>query len=154
NSAFGYLDPVRQRPTLAIRGGMLADRLIVESGRVRAVEVIGPEGPARIEAGEVVVCAGAYGSPALLLRSGIGPPEPLRALGIDPVHPLPEWGRTCTTTPPSCSPTAARRRSSRHSRPSSTVVARSARRGRSPRGAARGASAPSTCTSTRWPAPT
>ncbi|SRR5579884_32742 len=92
NSAFGYLDPVRQRPTLAIRGGMLADRLIVESGRVRAVEVIGPEGPARIEAGEVVVCAGAYGSPALLLRSGIGPPEPLRALGIDPVHPLPGVG--------------------------------------------------------------
>jgi choline dehydrogenase len=57
------------------------------------VEVLGPGGPARIEAGRVVVCAGAYGSPALLLRSGVGPADELRALGIEPLLPLPGVGR-------------------------------------------------------------
>jgi choline dehydrogenase len=88
NAAFAYLDPVRDRPNLTIRGNVLADRLVLERGRVTAVEVITPSGPARVEAGEVVVSAGAYGSPALLLRSGIGPADQLAALGIEPLHPL------------------------------------------------------------------
>jgi choline dehydrogenase len=57
--------------------------LRLEGSRVIAIETIGPDGPLTIEAGRVVVCAGTYGSPAILLRSGIGPDSELRALGID-----------------------------------------------------------------------
>jgi choline dehydrogenase len=54
----------------------------LDGNRVLAIEAIGPEGVVSIEAGRVVVCAGTYGSPAILLRSGIGPPSELGALGI------------------------------------------------------------------------
>jgi choline dehydrogenase len=59
------------------------DRLRLEGGRVIAIEAIGPDGPVTIEAGRVILCAGTYGSPAILLRSGIGPDSELRALGIE-----------------------------------------------------------------------
>jgi len=59
------------------------DRLRLEGSRVIALETIGPEGPLTVEAGRVVVCAGTYGSPAILLRSGIGPDAELHTLGIE-----------------------------------------------------------------------
>jgi choline dehydrogenase len=93
NTAFAYLDLVRQKPNLTIRGGVTVDRLIVERGKVTAVDVLGLNGPARIHAGRVVVAAGVYGSPAMLLRSGIGVPEELQARGVKPVHALPGVGR-------------------------------------------------------------
>jgi choline dehydrogenase len=83
NSAFAYLDPLRGNNCLTIWGGIQVDRLRLEGGRVIAIEAIGPDGPVTIEAGRVVVCAGTYGSPAILLRSGIGPDSELRALGIE-----------------------------------------------------------------------
>jgi len=83
NSAFAYLDPLRDNDRLTIRGQMQVDRLLMEGKRVIALEVIGPDGPLTIEAGRVVVCAGAYGSPAILLRSGVGPDAELHALGIE-----------------------------------------------------------------------
>jgi choline dehydrogenase len=99
NTAFAYLDPVRDSPNLTIRGDVLADRLIVQGTRIRAVEVLGPDGPARVEARQVVLSGGAYGSPAILLRSGIGDPDELRALGIAPVHALPGVGRNLQDHP-------------------------------------------------------
>lgn len=93
NTAIAYLDPVRARPNLTIRGRVLADRVVVEGGRAVAVEVVGPEGPARIETGQIVLSAGAFGSPAILLRSGIGDPDELRALDIQPIHALGGVGR-------------------------------------------------------------
>jgi choline dehydrogenase len=92
NAAFAYLDPVRHKSTLAIRGHVLVDRLLLQGSRVVGLEVIGPDGPARIEAGQVVVAGGTYGSPLLLLRSGIGDPERLRAAGVTPRHALPGVG--------------------------------------------------------------
>ncbi len=93
NTAFAYLDPVRGRPNLTVRGDTPVDRLVVERGRVTGVVVAGRDGPARVEAGRVVVAGGAYGSPAVLLRSGIGDPTELRAAGVEPVHELPGVGR-------------------------------------------------------------
>ena len=93
NAAFAYLDPVRSNPHLTIAGNVTVDRVRTQSGRATAIDVIGPNGPATIEAGRVVLCAGAYGSPAILLRSGIGPAEELRALGIEPVANVPGVGR-------------------------------------------------------------
>jgi choline dehydrogenase len=93
NSAFAYLDPVRDRANLTIIGNTLTDRLIVENGRVTGVRVIGPDGVTTIQAGRVVVCGGTYGSPAILFRSGIGDPVVLVSNGIAPVHELPGVGK-------------------------------------------------------------
>jgi choline dehydrogenase len=83
NTAFAYLDPLRGNDCLTIRGQIQVDRLRLEGNRIVAVEAIGPEGPLTIEADRVVLCAGTYGSPAILLRSGIGPDANLRGLGIE-----------------------------------------------------------------------
>lgn len=85
NSAFAYLDPVRQKGNLTVIGDTLADRLLISGDRVTGVRVIGPNGPVTIEAGRVVVSGGTYGSPTVLLRSGIGDASALRGAGITPV---------------------------------------------------------------------
>ncbi len=91
NAALAYLDPVRTRPTLRICGDAPVERLLVRGGRVRGAVVRGP-GEAVVEAGRVIVCAGAYDSPALLLRSGIGPAGDLAAVRIPVVADLPGVG--------------------------------------------------------------
>jgi choline dehydrogenase len=83
NSAFAYLDPVRGSERLTILAHTQVDRLRLEGSRVVSLDVLGPDGRLTIEAGCVVMCAGTYGSPAVLLRSGIGPASELRALGIE-----------------------------------------------------------------------
>jgi choline dehydrogenase len=86
SSARGFLKPVLNRANLRLETNVLVDRLIVENGRAvgvrftRAGETL--EARAR---GEVILCAGAIGSPHLLQRSGIGPAEWLAPLGIDTV---------------------------------------------------------------------
>jgi choline dehydrogenase len=85
NSAFAYLDPLRGNECLTIRGEMQVDRLRLDGSRVIALEAIGRDGAVTVEAGRVVLCAGTYGSPAILLRSGIGPDSELRALGIETI---------------------------------------------------------------------
>jgi choline dehydrogenase len=89
NTAFAYLDPVRGDDRLTIQPNTQVNRLQMEGSRVVALEVIGPDGPRTVQAGQVVVCAGTYGSPAILLRSGIGPADDLRALGIETKLDLP-----------------------------------------------------------------
>ena len=66
----------------AVRADTPDERVLVERGRATGVELAGGE---RITAGEVVLCAGAVGTPRILLRSGIGPADALRAAGVD-VH--------------------------------------------------------------------
>jgi choline dehydrogenase len=89
NTAFAYLDPVRVGGRLQIAGDTLVNRLQLEGGRAAALEIVGPDGAETIEAGRVVLCAGTYGSPVILLRSGIGPAADLRALGIESILDLP-----------------------------------------------------------------
>ncbi len=82
STALAYLAPARDRANLTVRGDAHVGRVLVEGGRAVGVEVITADGPERIEAGEVIVSAGSILSPALLWRSGIGPADQLRALGI------------------------------------------------------------------------
>lgn len=87
NTGMTYLsDAVRARPNLTIRSQTLVDRVGVENGRAVAVILAGGE---RISGSEIVLSAGAYGSPAILLRSGIGPTAELEALNIPVVANLP-----------------------------------------------------------------
>jgi len=82
--ADAYLRPVLGRPNLTVETGCLATRLHVRHGRCTGVSYLRGGAPARAEASaEVIVCAGAVGSPQLLMLSGIGPAPQLRALGID-----------------------------------------------------------------------
>ena len=71
NSAFGYVDPVRDR--LVVVGDAPVERVLIRGSRVAGVAVPDGQRLEEIRASRVVLCAGAYGSPAILLRSGIGP---------------------------------------------------------------------------------
>jgi len=72
NTAFAWLDPVRASSRLIIAGDTIVDRLSVDGDRVVAVEAIRDGIRHRIECDRVVIAAGAYGTPAILQRSGVG----------------------------------------------------------------------------------
>ncbi|MCW2709228.1 MAG: hypothetical protein JWM22_3070 [Frankiales bacterium] len=85
----GYLEPARDRTNLTVVGNTVVDRVLFENDR--AVGVVAIRGGETVEyrAAEVVLSAGAVHSPTILLRSGIGPAEDLRRLGIDVIADLP-----------------------------------------------------------------
>lgn len=79
-----YLEPARHRQNLTILGDSLVDRVIIDkSGQVAIGVRFKYAGEWReAEGGEVILCAGAIQSPAILMRSGIGPADDLLRLGI------------------------------------------------------------------------
>ena len=89
NAAFTYLAPARARPNLTLVPDALVDRVLVADGRAIGVRIADGR---EVRGREVVLCAGAYGSPAILLRSGIGPAADLRALAIPVVADRPGVG--------------------------------------------------------------
>jgi choline dehydrogenase len=93
SSARGFLKPVLNRPNLRLEKNVLVDRLIVENGRAAGVRYIqnGQIVEARTK-GEVILSAGAIGSIQVLHRSGIGPADWLKPLGIDMVLDRPGVG--------------------------------------------------------------
>ncbi|MER5197275.1 GMC family oxidoreductase [Streptomyces sp. NPDC002755] len=92
NTAFGYLDPMRGSGNLTVAGGVTVDRVVLEGGRAVAVDVRTDDGARRIGADLIVVAAGAYGTPEILLRSGIGPADHLGEAGVPVLHQLPGVG--------------------------------------------------------------
>jgi choline dehydrogenase len=96
--AEGYLKPALRRPNLTVVTGALATRVLVEGGRARGVayrlhgEGTGDEEEA-IASRDLVLSAGAIGSPHLLQLSGIGPRDALEQVGVGVVHELPGVGR-------------------------------------------------------------
>ena len=103
SAAKAYLTPHRGRPNLQVFTDTLTTRVLTESrdGRPCAVGVEvrpdGGRGPLQTlplkPGGEVLLSAGAFGSPQLLMLSGIGPADHLRAHGIAPVLDLPGVGQ-------------------------------------------------------------
>ncbi len=93
SAARAYLRPALHRPGLVSQTGALVHRILVEKGRAVGVEysVRGQKKEARADA-EVIVSAGAINSPQILLLSGIGAADDLRAVGIQPIHDLPGVG--------------------------------------------------------------
>jgi choline dehydrogenase len=85
STAIAYLLPARHRLNLTVRGGCTVNRVLFEGGRAIGVEVESGGEMQRVYGRRVTLSAGAIASPAILLRSGIGPEADLRALGIQPV---------------------------------------------------------------------
>ena len=91
NAAKAFLKPICQRANLEVLTGVQVERVLLEEGRARAVlaRLPGQAEPQRLVARrEIVLCAGAIGSPTLLQRSGIGPRGLLEGLGIGVRHRL------------------------------------------------------------------
>jgi 5-(hydroxymethyl)furfural/furfural oxidase len=84
-TSVGYLTPaVRARSNLRVITGRIAERVLFDRRRaVGALVAPASGGPAEVwKAGEVIVCSGAIHSPALLMRSGVGPASDLTKLGV------------------------------------------------------------------------
>jgi choline dehydrogenase len=92
STAFAYLMSARERSNLAIQPHSLVDRVLVEGDRAVGVEVTDGPGRRVVRGRRIVLSAGAIGSPAILLRSGIGPGAALDEFDITPVVDLPGVG--------------------------------------------------------------
>jgi choline dehydrogenase len=77
---------VRARPNLTIRSGAEVDCVVIKDKRAIGVKFVDGE---VLQAGEIILAAGTFGSPAILLRSGIGPSQHLQELGIATIADLP-----------------------------------------------------------------
>ncbi|WP_067250259.1 GMC family oxidoreductase [Microbacterium resistens] len=91
NTWMAYAQPIAQRLTIVT--GREVHSVIVEDGRARGVRLGEGAEAEELRADEVVLAAGAIGSPVILLRSGIGPREELEGHGIDVVVDAPQVGR-------------------------------------------------------------
>jgi pyridoxine 4-oxidase len=93
-AADAWLTPVvRGRGNLSILTHSQALRFVLNGGRARGLEVVGRHGSMQVLADRVVLCAGALESPALLMRSGIGPQAVLEAAGVRCLIDMPDVGR-------------------------------------------------------------
>ena len=94
SSARAYLGPARGRANLTVETGALVHRIVVRGGRAIGVQYArGRQVLTALANEEVILSAGAYGSPQTLLLSGIGAADELRGMGVTPVHDLPGVGR-------------------------------------------------------------
>ncbi len=100
STAEAFLKSAAQRHNLEIITGALVERIVFDGSRAVAVEAqVKGERRRFAAAREVIVSAGAMGSPALLMRSGIGLAEALKALGITVVQDAPDVGRNLQEHP-------------------------------------------------------
>lgn len=99
STAIGYLSAARARPNLRILPETFTRRLVVSGQRVTGVEVERDGQTATITGKLIVLCAGAIQSPAILMRSGIGPRDQLTQLGIDVMWDVPGVGQNLSDHP-------------------------------------------------------
>jgi choline dehydrogenase-like flavoprotein len=100
STARAYLRPATARPNLTIRIGALTTRILIENGKATGVEYRcnGKQQQVRAER-EIVLSAGTYNSPQILMLSGIGPADHLRSAGVRPLHDLPGVGQNLSEHP-------------------------------------------------------
>ncbi|SDG80399.1 GMC family oxidoreductase [Microbacterium pygmaeum] len=93
NTWMAYLKPVRDADNLTIVVGAEVHSVIAEGGRATGIRYRVDGHDEELRADEVILAAGAIGSPAILLRSGIGPADELQELGIEVVKDAPSVGK-------------------------------------------------------------
>jgi choline dehydrogenase len=96
NSAIAYLDPIGERSNLHILSDTTVCKILISKNRAAGIVARHGGETIEVQAGEVVLSAGAIKSPHLLMLSGIGAAEELRSFGIPLVHELPHVGRNFT----------------------------------------------------------
>ena len=84
-----YIAAARSRANLTIRADTLVDSLVIRGGRAAGVRLASGD---VIEAGRLVLAAGAYNSPQILHRTGIGPRDVVASIGVEPMLELPGVG--------------------------------------------------------------
>jgi choline dehydrogenase len=90
SAAVAYLHPAMERPNLTVETGAHVTRVLIDGDRAIGVEVDRRDALSEIRAErEVILSAGTYQSPQILLLSGVGPPADLELAGVAPVHELP-----------------------------------------------------------------
>lgn len=100
STASAYLRPALARPNLTVMTSTQTRRILVDEGRATGVEVQAEFGRMLLRAEkEVILCAGAFHSPHILLHSGIGDRDELSWAGIEPAHHLPGVGRNLADHP-------------------------------------------------------
>ncbi|MCH7940213.1 MAG: GMC family oxidoreductase N-terminal domain-containing protein, partial [Candidatus Marinimicrobia bacterium] len=99
STSLGYLSQSRHRLNLTIRANCTARRLLLDGHLVTGVEVDSGGDTFTVEGDQVILSAGAIGSPHLLMLSGIGPAEQLAGLGIPVVLDLPGVGQNLRDHP-------------------------------------------------------
>ena len=99
STAIGYLDPARNRPGLSIRPHSLVSGIVFEGSRAIGVRVLRGREESAVYGDEVVLSAGAIGTPHMLALSGIGPGEQLRRLSIPVIQDTPGVGRNLRDHP-------------------------------------------------------
>ena len=93
SASSAYLSPIRNRANLTIRTDAVAARIVLDKGRAIGIEILGKGAATVIRAErEVLLASGAFGSPKLLMQSGIGPAEHLKSVGVGVAHDLPGVG--------------------------------------------------------------
>jgi choline dehydrogenase len=94
SSAMRFLRPAMARPNLTVIDQALTTRILIENGRAIGIEYERDGQPHTAYASaEVILSAGTFNTPQILLLSGIGPADELREVGIEAIHDLPEVGR-------------------------------------------------------------
>lgn len=81
-----YLESARGRPNLTIHGDALVERILFDGTQATGVQARTLSGLTQFAGAEIILCAGALLSPAILLRSGVGPGPHLQSLGIPVVR--------------------------------------------------------------------
>jgi choline dehydrogenase len=100
SAARAFLYPAMRRRNLTVRSHALVQRVLTERGRAVGLEYAQNGRLHRVRAErEVVLSGGVYGSPQMLLLSGVGPADELRAHGIEPVLDLPGVGKNLIEHP-------------------------------------------------------
>jgi choline dehydrogenase len=99
NTGMQYLAPARGRPNLTVLGDTFVRRVLFEGTRVVGVEADRNGERVQFHGGEVVLCGSGFKSPHLLLLSGVGPADELRAHGIEVVHDSPGVGKNVKDHP-------------------------------------------------------
>jgi choline dehydrogenase len=101
STAFAFLKPIRKRKNLTIVTGALVSRVRIENGRAVGVEYVDARGRVHTAHAEreVVLSGGTINSPQLLMLSGVGPADALRALDIRVVVDSPGVGQNLVDHP-------------------------------------------------------
>ena len=93
STASAYLAPARKRSNLVVVCRALVRRIVFEGRRAIGVEYADAGRVVRAVGGEIALCAGAFNSPQLLLRSGVGERDEIERFALSCIHPLPGVGR-------------------------------------------------------------